>query len=352
MCASPFNRVAALRACAGRRPPLADRRRANASGSRRPAVCRAGAAGTAGGPTGRPDHVDRSRLEPLVRSPLLLARRRLAGLRLVPRARREHGGPGGARRVPGVSASTVVRSRHPDARRWPCHQRLHRSARRETVGWTVERVHIQAVRPCSSTTPRTKSNAASRRCGPRRSTSRPDLAASPSNRPTGHRRPSAKGPSRWFTPAASRPDRRWPAECFSAVAAMLAARIGCVALTGSRYERAGDSVGARRSRWRGAPPGRRPRRSDTSRHARRSCWPGRPSSSPTTRASLISPLPSARGPSRSSAAPHRRRWEPRGRVDGRRWRRRRLAPGRRRPRPPSTRCWRAVLTVTGVAPLR
>ena len=34
----------------------------------------------------------------------------------------------------------------------------------------------------------------------------------------------------------NRPDRRWPAERFSAVAAMLADRVGCVALTGSRYE--------------------------------------------------------------------------------------------------------------------
>ena len=51
----------------------------------------------------------------------------------------------------------------------------------------------------------------------------------------------------------SRPDRRWPAECFSAVTALLADRVGCVASTGSRYEmpvtarvRDGLDAGARR----------------------------------------------------------------------------------------------------------
>ena len=44
------------------------------------------------------------------------------------------------------------------------------------------------------------------------------------------------GPVAVVHAGASRPDRRWPAECFAAVAALLADRVGCVALTGSRYE--------------------------------------------------------------------------------------------------------------------
>ena len=67
-----------------------------------------------------------------------------------------------------------------------------------------------------------------------------DITPGPGGFPVGptDRVPAAvtDGPVAVVHAGGSRPDRRWPAECFSAVAAMLASRIGCVALTGSRYE--------------------------------------------------------------------------------------------------------------------
>ena len=67
-----------------------------------------------------------------------------------------------------------------------------------------------------------------------------DITPGPGGFPVGpaDRAPAAvgDGPVAVVHAGGSRPDRRWPAECFSAVTAALADRVGCVALTGSRYE--------------------------------------------------------------------------------------------------------------------
>ena len=137
------------------------------------------------------------------------------------------------------------------------------------------------------------------------------------------------GPFAVVHAGANRPDRRWPADWFSAVAAFLAARMRHIVLTGSEYERSltalvrdGLDAGARRRVVDLA--GQTPLGTLAAR-----CWPGRPSSSPTTR---VSHLAAAVGAPTVTivGGPHRRRWEPRSRwtvgvgLDG-------AGPGRRRP---------------------
>ena len=108
------------------------------------------------------------------------------------------------------------------------------------------------------------------------------------------------GPFAVVHAGASRPDRRWPADWFSAVAAFLAADGPCRA-DGQRVRALAHRTRARWSRRRSTPTGRRPRGADAARHARCAAGQGRPSSSPTTRVSDTSPPLSARRRSRSSA---------------------------------------------------
>ena len=130
-----------------------------------------------------------------------------------------------------------------------------------------------------------------------------------------------EGPFAVVHAGASRPDRRWPAEWFSAVAALLAARIGCVALTGGRYERSLTALVRD-----GLDAGARRRVVDLAGQTRLGTL-----AALLTRSTLV--VANDTGVAHLAAAvgaptvtifggPHRRRWEPRGRwtvgvgVDG------------------------------------